>query len=333
MKKVSFLTLTFALSFGTVWATSADYYMKIEGVEGESSASSETRAQFEVQRTGGGNDSGERSSNTSTRADARAEGIDDAEKKQGAIDVNGNVEVGTKAIGTGIEPDEIDVAIDPEAKKGKVEASWKVEEGTKAAEAGTEPDELNAINGQVADLSILLGGSDDYETEERWRRGVRVAARDIKGFTESERAQFLAAVQAHAQVESGRGLENFARGIIVENESVEEVHLNFEKLEVKYRTRGKVLGLIPVSFTERVEVETEPEQGARVKVKAPWYSFLLVREVRAEELEADIRADIEANLGGNLNWDFGTRAYALARVSNVLKARHDTAKNSIRNVR
>ncbi len=220
------------------------------------------------------------------------------------------------------------------AKKGNVEVNWKVEEGEKLETTGVEPDEIDFMgeSEQATNFGVLLGGGSEDDDAE-FRGGVKVAAGDVNGLTEEEKQMFLSAVKAHAQVTSGQGLENFAIGILVENENMEEISLNYEKIKLSHRARGKFLGFIPVSLTEVVEIETEGENVGEVKVKFSWLSFLTSKEVKASELETAIKAEISTNLGNNENWDFGSRALALSLVSNVLKTKHDTAKNSINNVR
>jgi hypothetical protein len=134
-------------------------------------------------------------------------------------------------------------------------------------------------------------------------------------------------------VQSEQDLENFAKGVLLENENVEEFSLNYEKIEVKYRSSGRLFGFIPISFTQRVELDAEEEDTGRVKVKMPWFAFLLKADVSAEDIEEEVQASISGNLGNNENWDFGAQAEIIASISNILKTKHESAMNAIRNLK
>ena len=335
MKRFIFSMLLCSLPLGFVTAANVDYYLKIEGVDGESSASSETRSQPELQRT---NNERLRESSTSSARSVEVV-IDDGnqETREGRTEYNRKDEEGEALQSAGIEPDEINFnsGAVPEERKGKVEYNWKVEEGEKLESAGIEPDEIDfkSESETTTNFGVLLGGTDDEAAETRFRGGVKVAVGDVKGFTEAERASYLAAAKAHEQVTSSNGLENFARGILVDSELVEEISFNFEKIEMKYRTRGRLLGFIPMTFDEQVVVETAGDRAGTVEVKMPWFSFLVLKAVKAKDLETAIQSDIATNIGTNQNWDFGSRALALSLATEVLKSKHDTVKNSISNTR
>ena len=204
---------------------------------------------------------------------------------------------------------------DDAQKGGNVEFEWKVEEGEKSQVPGVEPDEID-----VAD--------DDSEGA---KGGVSVAAGDINGLTEEEKSQFLAQVKLHAQIQSEQDLENFAKGVLLENENMEQISLNFEKISLTHRVKGKLLGFIPISFSQKVEVDTKGDD-AGVKVKMPWFTFLMSSEIKASELETEL-----AEGKDHKDWievqSFSAQAETISTISNVLKTKHDTAKNSIGNVR
>lgn len=88
---------------------------------------------------------------------------------------------------------------------------------------------------------------------------------------------------------------------------VEEISLNFEEIKTKINTEMKFLGIFPISAKAEVEIESEGE----VKVKFPWWAFLASGKEDKEELGKRVSTTL----------------------SNVLKTRHDTVKNSIGNIR
>ena len=72
-----------------------------------------------------------------------------------------------------------------------------------------------------------------------------------------------------------------------------------------------------------------------MKVKFPWFTFLMSIDLSA----ADIETELEGEFGtGNEKWfkdNSGASeiAKAFTTLSNILKTKHDTVKNSIGNVR
>lgn len=209
-----------------------------------------------------------------------------------------------------------------EKKKGNVEIQWKVEEGEKAP--GVEPDEIDVA---------AQGASQDRGSGEVQGNAVSVSAVEVRGWDPKQKQEFLATVKAHAQVQSGEDLENFAKGVLLENENMEEISLNFEKIKLKHRASGKLFGFIPVSFTETVEIDPATEAAGRIKVKFPWYAFFIAKDVSAEEIEAEIGMNEKWMKGDNENWNFGAQAEIITSVSNILKTKHETAMNSIRNMK
>ena len=224
-----------------------------------------------------------------------------------------------------------------EEKKGNVEHEWKVEEGESAAGTPGKPkyEDIKASVGGASDEEGEKGGTEDINigVGELQGNAVSVSAVEVRGWDPKEKQEFLATVKTHAQVRSEQDLENFAKGVLLENENMEEISLNFEKITMEHRSSGKLFGFIPISFTQRVELEAEGDDAGRVKVKMPWFSFLLKADVPAEDIETEVEASISANLGNNENWDFGGQAEIIATISNVLKTRHDTVKNSVGNIR
>jgi len=153
--------------------------------------------------------------------------------------------------------------------------------------------------------------------------GISVAASDIDGLTAEEKAAFLAKVKAHAQVKSEQDLENFAKGILLRDEKVKDIAYSDDEISVDYRGKGKLLGVLPVSYTHRVTVDTDAPAMERVKVHFPWYSFLMKKGLSGADLDTAVAANLSADLTAE---SMGTRvsAYAKAFVSiaDALKAQH-----------
>ena len=157
-----------------------------------------------------------------------------------------------------------------------------------------------------------------------------MSAREMRGWDPKQKQEFLATVKAHAEVQSGQDLENFARGVLLQDENVEELAVEEEKLVVKYLSRGKFLGFIPLSFTQTVELDTDGDDMGRVKVRMPWFAFLLRADVSAEELENELGINEKWM---RASWNAAEIAEAFNILTSVLKTKHDTAMAAIQNIR
>lgn len=96
------------------------------------------------------------------------------------------------------------------------------------------------------------------------------------------------------------------RGVKDEGLAVERVSLENEKIETTVRSSGKLFGLFAVSLPATVEIDGEE----RIKVRFPWWGFLV---------------------SGKESSTVGEKVFAA--ISNVLKTKHDTVKNSVGNIR
>jgi type VI protein secretion system component Hcp len=118
------------------------------------------------------------------------------------------------------------------------------------------------------------------------------------------------------------------------DENIEEVSLNFEEIKVTYTSQGKLFGFIPVSYLINVTADRNEEIDSsaygRVKVKFPWYRVLMRTGLSRSEIEAEITEGLTA---GGEESDVVVQAKTFITISNILKAHHDTAMSSIRNMR
>jgi hypothetical protein len=239
---------------------------------------------------------------------------------------------------------------DPQGK-GNVEVNWKVEEGESVTpalleiegvkgESSEKKGKESGEKGGTEDINIGVGELqeskvnkiDAITVKQSIKGGVSVAAGDVNGLTEEEKREFLASVKEHAEVQSGQDLENFAKGVLLDNEDIEELSAEDTSVVVKHRTHGKLFGFIPLTLWQEVKVETEGAEAGRVKLKLPWYAFLVAMDVTPEDLEAEIGKH-EKWFKSNANAGLSVHAAIFTSISNVLKTRHDTAKNSVGNIR
>jgi len=186
------------------------------------------------------------------------------------------------------------------------------------------------------------GDADDNEHG----NDVSVRAVEVRGWDATQKSEFLLKVKTHAEVASGKDLENFARGVLLKDENIGSVAIDEEGVQIAYKVQGKLFGFIPHAFTEVITVKASDSAEERVKVRFPWYRFLLSIDASAKDIEALLNKDLTDNnvefnplatagtsIETNSEADLSALAKALETISNVLKTKHDTVKNSINNVR
>lgn len=178
------------------------------------------------------------------------------------------------------------------------------------------------------------GGKVEHEWKVEEGESVAVSAVEVRGWDAAKKQEFLAAKKSFAEIKSQQDLQNFARGVLLEDENIKDVQFNPKELQVEYKATGKLLGLIPISFTERVIASGEDGAEVDFKVKLPWYGFLLSPDVDPEEIAKAAKDKHKETIEINSwSWGASNAGSLFTSISNVLKTKHDTVKNSISNVR
>ncbi|PIQ66573.1 MAG: hypothetical protein COV96_00805 [Candidatus Zambryskibacteria bacterium CG11_big_fil_rev_8_21_14_0_20_42_18] len=118
---------------------------------------------------------------------------------------------------------------------------------------------------------------------------VVVEAGEVRGWDPEEKEVFLQTVKTHAELRSGQDLENFARGVLLEDENMEKLEIAEDGVKIGYHLPAKLFNIFETSFRTQVEIKSD----SNVKVKFPWYSFLYKKYAVSEELEAELRASVE----------------------------------------
>ncbi|HEY4496414.1 MAG TPA: hypothetical protein VJC04_03645 [Candidatus Paceibacterota bacterium] len=207
--------------------------------------------------------------------------------------------------------------------KTEVEVENEVELGAKGSSG--KSDSLNAgIKSELeVNSSARIGTtSDDKETGNL----VSIKARELRGWDEEKKEEFMLTVKSWAEVKSGQDLENFARGIILRDENVQEVETETKGIKVTYKFPAKFLGIFNSTLSTEVEVDLE----TRVKVNFPWYRFLyrVSSEVSEANLETSVETELENDSSVAIQTETQENLQAQARlfqtISNVLKIKHDT---------
>lgn len=231
----------------------------------------------------------------------------------------------TNVVINGTTEDSVDVSVDAESASEDGEAESRVEvEGVsnsdgiesqiqvqKQLRAGQDTDDEreeeetkeSGEKGGTADINIGVGELSENDTpKERIMQpdyGVSLHAREVRGWDKEKKEEFQAEAKSWARVQSGQDLEHFAQGILLQNQQVESLSLNYEKIEAKYKRPAKFLGIINTTIDQETTITFgDGELGARVpenvKVKFPWYKFLFKVDssFRAQVLENDLNQEI-----------------------------------------
>ncbi|MBI2048674.1 MAG: hypothetical protein HYT30_01990 [Parcubacteria group bacterium] len=312
MKTYIFASLILLLSFNTAHAAS-DYLLKLDGVKGETTSAPATE--------------------TTTRADTTTVSPPATGATTGATQTS----VGTIAAPTKPQEAGADMFLEIEGVKGEstgdtkakgsVEYEWKVEEGESAPvrpAVGDIDDGAADPQPLTPDFSILLGGGIDDDCDDNGKDGTCDDARksgepedcddadkdgcpDGSQSAETEHSKDIFVNNANPTAARAAVADILLKGAQEEGAPVESLSLNFTKIEMKLHNQdAKLFGFIPVSIPATAEMDA----SQIVKVKFPWWVMLTTGT------DAD-------GLGDGI----------FTALSNVLKTKHDTIKNSIGNIR
>lgn len=117
---------------------------------------------------------------------------------------------------------------------------------------------------------------------------LNISGTEIRGWDPEKKESFLEDVKEHAEVESGEDLENFARGVFLRDERVEEIQINEDSVVVLREVPARFLGLFESSLREEARITFGDGEYGRVKVKFPWYRFMYRLSNTGAEIEERI---------------------------------------------
>ncbi|MDO8424163.1 MAG: hypothetical protein Q7S54_00950, partial [bacterium] len=93
-------------------------------------------------------------------------------------------------------------------------------------------------------------------------------------------------------------LQAYAAGAVRSDTRIDEMNFTNETVEVKYEEEGRLLALIPVTFTVSVVAKAD----GTVEVEYPWYSVITVDKRDRIEVQAKVAVDnaLRARLVGSV---------------------------------
>jgi len=153
---------------------------------------------------------------------------------------------------------------------------------------------------------------------------VSASATQIRGWSESDKREFLSTVKAQAQLKSGQDLDNFAKGVMLKDENVTAVDAGDNNVEVRYKLPAKFLGIFSTEISAITKVTFETDKNGRgpkeVTVKFPWYRrfFSLATSTREDLLKTAIDQKVQTE--ASTSNAYAQNGLTIQLISEVLKA-------------
>lgn len=166
-------------------------------------------------------------------------------------------------------------------------------------------------------------GDNENDVEFFHGNTISLHAKEMHGWDDQQKEEFLATVKAEAQVKSGQDLENFAKGVLLKDENVASIDVNEGETHVEYNMPAKMFGMFDASLNAQISADAT----GKVKVKYPWYSFLFKKAVSSSDLETKVNASLP-NATSTAQVGFKHRAQILLMISNALKLSHEASISS-----
>lgn len=189
--------------------------------------------------------------------------------------------------------------------------SLEVTTGTDDTEASTDAYlKIKGVDGESTEKKGNVEYEWKVEEGESATKGIEPDEIDVMADGEPLTPDFGILLGGEESEERTQGLLR-AQAVLLENakasdQAIESVSLNYEKISTRVKHEVRVFGFIPATVEATVDIDAEQN----VKVTFPWWTFLAT---------------------GKNSDEIGDRVFAT--ISNVLKTKHDTVKNSINNVR
>jgi hypothetical protein len=165
-----------------------------------------------------------------------------------------------------------------------------------AAQSGMRGDDPVMMEVTSHNDAMMDDDSDDDDRGNMVSTTARLRAQrgDVDGMTEESRQEFLANVKSWSEVQSDQELDNFAKGVLIEADSVESVESSDNEVKVQQRVEAKFLGIFKSSLRQTTSVSFADAEANRVEVKKPWYGFLFSTAAKKDQVQAAVQAQVDA---------------------------------------
>jgi len=161
--------------------------------------------------------------------------------------------------------------------------------------------------------------------EDSLKAGISVSREKLRDLDETQKNELRGKAKSADDVVTTEDFKSLASSVVADDERMEEVSLNFEKMTVKYQSSGKLFGLFHRSFTEVIEVTQNDTDTPSVKVRLPWYGFLMTKDIPTKDIEAAVKGKKKSqpiNMDA-ISWGVSNSARILTALSTTLKTKFD----------
>ncbi|MBU1202862.1 hypothetical protein KKH39_02365 [Patescibacteria group bacterium] len=310
---------------GPVWAASTDYYMKIDDIQGESKEAEESGppisgidingeddldsdGRAETRITGVEPDEIDYDSSQETNfgvlLDSGNSGEDSNETKDSGQDTTVRVQEEGVA-NTGIEPDEIDVAIDNETSAavdvfikippidGESDEKMVGLDGLYIDYRDDDSDDDNLEADHEAEIT-LKGQAGEARTSVQYpyKLGthIRVDAKLVRAWDQETKEAVRSRLASRDAKNDTADIGLFVALQALDNEAITDINIEDDTTVVSYTTKLSVFGFIPVE----IKAEARVAKDGEVKVKYPWWHFLARKS--SDDTYRNIATEISARI-------------------------------------
>lgn len=195
---------------------------------------------------------------------------------------------------------------------------------------------MNAGDPDFDLLRIDIGANDLDAFRDEVASPDRKAGVIVRGWDPEKKEEILAHPEAAT---TSAALKVYVEAVALHDAAITSVTVKEGVAEIVSEESGKLLWFIPVTMTSRVTIDLKIKDSTSdpVSVRLPWW-HIFVSGVSPRDLDTELSTALEGAVWAKVdNSEAPTAsahaAFRLKTVSNVLKTKHDTAKNSIGNVR
>lgn len=179
-----------------------------------------------------------------------------------------------------------------------------------AAQSGMRNDDPVMMEVTSHNEAMMDDDSDDDDRGNMVSTAARLRAQrgDVDDMTEESKQEFLANVKSWSEVQSDQELDNFAKGVLIEADSVESVESSDNEVQVEQRLEAKFLGIFKSSLRQTTSVSFGDGESSQVEVKKPWYGFLFSTTTKKSQVQATVQAEVDAFVAQELEAGAETNA-------------------------
>lgn len=178
-----------------------------------------------------------------------------------------------------------------------------------------------------AEFSIGESEARELRVPVKVRAGAKL---NVRGWDLEKKEEIVSKPDA---VRTVAELKTYAEALAVSDENIKKLGIAKGGVEIAYSHRGKMLGFIPWGYI----VSSSVSKSGGVKVRFPWYSVFLKKDFTAAELTEEVETDLrklETEVQARQMQDEITKlSRTFQLLSNIMKARHDTAQSAAQNLR